>query len=37
MKEKYVVYEINEKELEEAIGGNDIFPHHQSVLCPECL
>ena len=32
MKERFTVYEINEKELDEVIGGDDI-PYIGPVMC----
>ena len=35
MEERFAVYEINEKELDEVIGGDDI-PHIGPVMCGMC-
>ena len=35
MEERFTVYEINEKELDEVIGGDDI-PHIGPVMCGMC-
>ena len=36
MKEKYVVYEINEEELNEILGGEKQTNYYPPVLCAYC-